>query len=308
MFVHELVLLCHGDTKADRGGGDLACALKSRSKRQAQKLGSWLQANGFEPDITLASPADCARVSAEKALKAGGGTSRDLVTDARLHHAPVVDQISALSERAAPRMLCSGHADTLTDLLRHLAPDAPPLRPGMLARLRLRDGALQAGTGRLQRMVAADDLPDGFPYPGPGGSERRPRPAYYYTQSAALPYRHHEGAVQVLMVTSSSGRTWGIPKGICEPGLTPQESAAREALEEAGIIGQIRQACIGRYDHAKWGATCAVAVYPMRVTRILSGREWDESHRTRKWVSPEAAAAHVAQPDLARIIAGFGGR
>jgi len=94
MFVHELVLLCHGDTKADRGGGDLACALKSRSKRQAQKLGSWLQANGFEPDITLASPADCARVSAEKALKAGGGTSRDLVTDARLHHAPVVDQIS----------------------------------------------------------------------------------------------------------------------------------------------------------------------------------------------------------------------
>lgn len=308
MFVHELVLLCHGDAKADKSAGDLARALKSRSKRQAQKLGSWLQVNGFEPDITLASPADCARVSAEKALKAGGGTSRDIVTDGRLCRAPVVDQISALSERAAPRVLCSGHTDTLTDLLRHFAPDAPPLRPGTLAQLRLRDGALQAGTGRLQRMVAADDLPDGFPYPGPGGFERRPRPAYYYTQSAALPYRHHKGAVQVLMVTSSSGRKWVIPKGICEPGFTPQESAAKEALEEAGIIGQIREACIGRYDHAKWEATCAVAVYPMSVTKMLSGREWDESHRKRKWVSPKEASARVAHPDLAQIIAGFKGR
>ncbi|MEI4234833.1 NUDIX domain-containing protein [Roseovarius sp. D22-M7] len=308
MFVQELLLLCHGDTKADKDAGDLERGLKSRSKRQAQKLGSWLQVNGLEPDITLASPADCARVSAEKALKAGGGTARDIVTDARLHRAPVVDHISALSERAGPRVLCSGHTDTLTDLLRHFAPDAPPLRPGMLAQLRLREGALQAGTGRLQRMVAADDLPDGFPYPGPGGSERRPRPAYYYTQSAALPYRHHKGAVEVLMVTSSSGRTWGIPKGICEPGLTPQESAAKEALEEAGVIGRIREACIGRYDHAKWGATCAVTVYPMSVTKILSGKEWDESHRKRKWVSSKEASARVAHPDLARIIAAFTGR
>ena len=307
MSVQELLLLCHGDTKADKGAGDLARGLKSRSKRQAQKLGSWLQVNGLEPDITLASPADCALVSAEKALKAGGGTARDIVSDARLYRAPVVDHISALSERAAPRVLCSGHTDTLTDLLRHFAPDAAPLRPGTLAQLRLRDAALQAGTGRLQRMIAADDMPDGFPYPGPGGPELRPRPAYYYTQSAALPYRHHEGAVQVLMVTSSSGQKWVIPKGICEPGLTAQDSAATEALEEAGIIGEVEQACIGRYEHAKWGATCAVSVYPMVVTRMLPDSERDERHRRREWVSPREAAARVAHPGLARIISGFAG-
>ena len=307
MIVQELLLLCHGDTKADKRPGDRVRSLKSRSKRQAQKLGSWLQTNGLVPDITLATPNEGARVSAEKALKAGGSTARDIVEDPRLCHASVIEQISALSERAAPRMLCSGPAETLTDLLHHLAPDAPSLRAGTLAEVRLRDEQLHEGTGQVMRIVAADDLPDGFPYPGPGGAERRPRPAYYYTQSAALPYRHHEGAVQVLLVTSSSGQKWGIPKGICEPGLTPQESAATEALEEAGVTGQIGEVCVGRYDQAKWGATCAVTVYPMRVTGMLSDDKWDESHRQRQWVSPQRAAMRVTQPDLARIIAEFTG-
>ena len=307
MAVRELLLLCHGDTKADKRAGDRAGSLKSRSKRQAQKLGSWLQTNGLVPDITLAAPTDGARVSAEKALKAGGSTARDIVEDPRLCRASVTEQISALSERAAPRMLCSGPAETLTGLLHHLAPDAPSLRPGTLAEVRLRDESLHEGTGQARRIVAADDLPDGFPYPGPGGSERRPRPAYYYTQSAALPYRHHNGEVQVLLVTSSSGQKWGIPKGICEPGLTPQDSAATEALEEAGVTGQIGEVCLGRYDHAKWGATCAVTVYAMRVTGMVSDECWDENHRQRRWLSPERAAARVTHPGLARIIAEFTG-
>lgn len=307
MFVRELLLLCHGDAKAGTGADDRALGLKSRSKRQAQKLGSWLQANGLVPDITLASPTDCAQVSAEKALKAGGGTVRDIMTVIRLERASVIDQVSALAELAAPRLLCAGHPDRMTCLLRHLVPDAPSLRAGTLAWVRLRDERLQHGTGQLERIVAADDLPDDFPYPGPGGPERRARPAYYYTQSAALPYRHHKGAVQILLVTSSGGTKWVIPKGICEPGLTPQASAEKEALEEAGVIGRIKAACIGRYAYAKWGASCSVAVYPMRVTGMLPDSQWGESHRQRKWVSPQTACARVAHPDLARIIAGFNG-
>lgn len=307
MSVRDLLLLCHGDAKADDGAGDMARALKSRSKRQAQKLGAWLQEQGHAPDIAVASPAERALVSVEKALKAGGGTARSIVTDQRLYRASVVDQVSALSDRAAPAMLCSGHPDTLTDLLRHLAPDAPAMRPGSLAHVRLRGGALGKGTGRVKRLVAANDLPDSFPFPGPGWPERRPRPAYYYTQSAALPYRRHKGAVQVLLVTTSSGRKWGIPKGICEPGLSPQDSAAKEALEEAGVMGRIGAVRLGQYDHAKWGATCTVAVYPMDVTKVLSDSQWDESHRQREWVSPHKAAARVAHPDLARIVAAFRG-
>lgn len=247
-------------------------------------------------------------VSAEKALKAGGGSAETLVTEPRLGHGPLADQLAALSARAAPRMLVSGHPAMLTDLLRHLVPGVPEshtLRPASLAWLRLTGSLPQAGAGRLERLVAADDLPDGFPYPGPDGPERRPRPAYYYRQSAALPYRLYRGALQVLLVTSSSGRKWVIPKGICEPGLTPQASAAQEALEEAGVTGQIEDGCIARYAHAKWGATCCVAVYPLAVTGILSGRQWGERHRRRKWLSPRQAAAQVSHPDLARIIAGF---
>lgn len=308
MTIRELVLLCHGAAKVNRDASDMARPLKSSSKRQAQKFGSWMQEQGLSPDIALASPAEPALVSAEKALKAGGWTAQDIVTDLRLYRASVADQVAALADRAAPRMLCAGHPDALTDLLRHLAPGGPELSHGTLALLRLPHGPLQAGVARIEQVVAADDLPDGFPYPGPGGTERRARPAYYYTQSAALPFRYHEGALQVLLVTSSSGRKWVIPKGICEPGLTPQDSAAKEALEEAGVQGRMHSTCIGRYDHAKWGATCSVEVYPMAVSRLLSDSQLDESHRRRKWLSPKQAAARVAHPDLAQIVAGFNGR
>ena len=48
-------------------------------------------------------------------------------------------------------------------------------------------------------------------------------------------------------------------KGIKDPGLSPRESAAKEALEEAGIEGEIADAALGSYTCEKWGATCTVA-------------------------------------------------
>ena len=303
MTTREIVLLCHGAAK--KGAEDIARPLKSSSKRQAQKLGAWMHEQGVFPDMCLASPAERALVTAQKALKAGGWTAQHIVTDMRLYEAPVADHLAALSDQAAACMLCVGHPGALTDVLRHLALDGPALRHGMLARLRLSDGALQTGAARVAQVVAAEDLPEGFAYPGPGGTERRAQPAYYYAQSAALPYRRHGGATEVLLITSSSGRKWGIPKGICEPGLTAQVSAAQEALEEAGVEGRPHPDSLGSYDLAKWGATCSVDVYPMTVTRVLPDSAWDESQRQRIWLPPDQAAARVDHPGLARIIARF---
>lgn len=56
MPVQELVLLCHGAATPDTGASDSARGLTSRGKRQAQKLGCWLQQQGFAPDIAMASP------------------------------------------------------------------------------------------------------------------------------------------------------------------------------------------------------------------------------------------------------------
>src|SRR5947207_10677348 len=72
-------------------------------------------------------------------------------------------------------------------------------------------------------------------------------------QSAALPYRWREGALEVLLVTRRNhADEWIIPKGQLEPGHTEAESAAVEAAEEAGVAGRIDEACAGTYRYRKW--------------------------------------------------------
>ena len=49
-------------------------------------------------------------------------------------------------------------------------------------------------------------------------------------QSGVIPYRVREGQVEVLVITSSDGLRWVVPKGLVEPGMTAADSAAKEAL------------------------------------------------------------------------------
>ncbi|MCU7814138.1 MAG: NUDIX hydrolase [Candidatus Thiodiazotropha sp. (ex Lucinoma kastoroae)] len=130
----------------------------------------------------------------------------------------------------------------------------------------------------------------------------RDRPAYYYNQSSVVPYRIQEGKPEILVVMSSKRKHWVLPKGISEPSLTLQASAAKEALEEAGVEGDVSDKPIGSYTYEKWGAECTVQVYPMRVSRELSEDEWEERHRGREWLSPKQAVKRVKQPELKPMI------
>ena len=55
------------------------------------------------------------------------------------------------------------------------------------------------------------------------------------TQFAALCYRLRKGKPEVLLVTSRRSKRWIIPKGWPQNGMLPAQSAAIEALEEAGV-------------------------------------------------------------------------
>lgn len=132
------------------------------------------------------------------------------------------------------------------------------------------------------------------------------QPAYFYRQSAVLPYREHQGKLEILMITNRRRRRWVIPKGIQEPHLTPAASAANEALEEAGIQGLISEMPIGYYDYKKWGGTCVVVVFVMKVTTLLE--QWQEDFRDRAWLSiPEAAnrAREIKLKALMRALPNF---
>ena len=120
-------------------------------------------------------------------------------------------------------------------------------------------------------------------------------------QSAVIPYRATPDGIKILLITSSSGRRWIVPKGIIEPGLTAAASAQKEAYEEAGIRGEVSSAAIGKYEYPKWGATCVVSVFLLDVRTILEA--WPEaSMRHRRWLPVPTAASAVEEPDLRAMI------
>lgn len=116
-----------------------------------------------------------------------------------------------------------------------------------------------------------------------------------------------DGKLKILLITSSSGKRWIIPKGIVDPDLTPEESAAREAYEEAGVKGTVIPGSIGKYHYKKWGGTCTIEVFLLKVEKEFSA--WPESSlRTRRWVSPKKAAKLLDVSELRKLIQGVAGR
>jgi 8-oxo-dGTP pyrophosphatase MutT (NUDIX family) len=112
-------------------------------------------------------------------------------------------------------------------------------------------------------------------------------------QSGALPYRIVNTRVVFLLVTSRRTGRWIFPKGAVSSGMTPWESAAKEALEEAGVAGQIDTSPIGAYRHLDGGRPIDIDLYPLRVEQQLD--EWDEMHqRLRHW---------ALLPEVRRLIA-----
>jgi phosphohistidine phosphatase len=126
------------------------------------------------------------------------------------------------------------------------------------------------------------------------------KPGYFCRQSGVIPYRLRKGSIQILLITSRKARCWIIPKGIIEHDYSARNSAAKEALEEAGVKGSVHRKLLGIYRHRKFGQTCTVKVYPMRVTRIY--KVWEEADRDREWVSLEKALKLVSNDGLKRVI------
>ena len=127
-------------------------------------------------------------------------------------------------------------------------------------------------------------------------------------QSAVLPYRRGKAGLEILLVTSSDSGRWVPPKGNIEEGMTPQDSAAKEAYEEAGVTGKVSKTRLGRYDYRKsdlkGGHLCRVDVFTMKVKSVEP--DWPEmALRRRRWMAIEEAAAAVDEPELSDLIATF---
>jgi 8-oxo-dGTP pyrophosphatase MutT (NUDIX family) len=116
-----------------------------------------------------------------------------------------------------------------------------------------------------------------------------------------IPCLFEEGKLRVVLITSRSRKRWIIPKGIVERDISPAESAQQEAFEEAGLRGSLSREPIGTYQYEKWGGTCSVQVFLLKIEQILD--EWPESSvRQRRWSAVDEAANLVEEEELAKMI------
>jgi 8-oxo-dGTP pyrophosphatase MutT (NUDIX family) len=127
------------------------------------------------------------------------------------------------------------------------------------------------------------------------------------TQYAALPFRRRGGSrPQVMLVTSRETRRWIIPKGWPKKGKAPHRSAAREAYEEAGVVGTVGRRSVGSFSYEKrlkdgGVVVCEVSVFGLEVKR--QNKKWPEKNeRQVKWLSARKAARLVKDPRLGKII------
>ena len=129
------------------------------------------------------------------------------------------------------------------------------------------------------------------------------------SQFGALCYRITDRKIQVLLITSRRTQRWILPKGWPENGMTPGESAANEAMEEAGVTGKLNERPLGVYYYEKnvengKNYPCIVTIYELKVQKTWADYQ-EKSERRRKWFSQKGAAKRVLEPDLALLIKSF---
>jgi len=130
-------------------------------------------------------------------------------------------------------------------------------------------------------------------------------------QVAAVCYRVAKRGIEFLLVQTRGGR-WIFPKGGVESGLTQAQSAALEAIEEAGVHGRMEEIPFARYFRCQGDTTqsseprLAVAAHLCEVTRLEPPQE---ANRNPSWFSAEKAKQRLLKgralafgAELARVV------
>ena len=124
-------------------------------------------------------------------------------------------------------------------------------------------------------------------------------------QAGAVCFRLNDLSLvpEILLITSRRTGLWGIPKGTIEAGESAAAAALREAQEEAGVTGQVSNACIGRYFYSKGEPERLYEVH-VHGLRVQVQGEPDEMERNRRmrWAPVAEALALVSNVELKFVL------
>jgi 8-oxo-dGTP pyrophosphatase MutT (NUDIX family) len=112
--------------------------------------------------------------------------------------------------------------------------------------------------------------------------------------------------MEVLLVGSLRNGRWGLPKGHVHAGETTEETALREAFEEAGVQGTVESVAFGSFSYKKNGnpKRFHVSVHVVAVNE-LSDVYPERDIRKSKWVPIARAEREASRPGLRNILKRF---
>jgi 8-oxo-dGTP pyrophosphatase MutT (NUDIX family) len=79
-------------------------------------------------------------------------------------------------------------------------------------------------------------------------------------------YRMAGNIAEVALIQPRDRQAWSLPKGLIEPGESPEVAAEREVREETGLLGDI----VGRIDTIKYSYTARWEDPPVRIFKIVT--------------------------------------
>jgi len=130
------------------------------------------------------------------------------------------------------------------------------------------------------------------------GAARNPQHALPL-QVAAVCYRRRGPSIEFLLVNTNGGKKWTFPKGDPELSLSHGQAAAREAWEEAGVVGSIESRHFCLYLHSKgvfWKPPgvreFVIKAFLLEVERVEAPQEIS---RNPTWFSPEETKKILAK-------------
>ncbi len=143
-----------------------------------------------------------------------------------------------------------------------------------------------------------------------GNPARRRASSWAPMQVAAVCYRRSRTSVEFLLVNTSAGK-WTFPKGRLSPWLSASEAAAREALEEAGVHGEIQESCFAHYldlkralGHENRSREILIAAYLLEVEDLS---EPHEAGRNPTWFAADEAKERLAELRAGKYARELGG-
>lgn len=278
-------------------------------KRQAQRLGHHIEQQGDRIQKVIAELPT--QPLAIKLVTAAGGSGNQvtLLTNPELCVEKVLNASQAMPGEGVT-VWCLSHAwfakmlAPRLNLDEHDAVEMENLQAQCCCLIALKHNNMTNLAVKVATCIPSSALPKTFTFETDAGTEQRDRPAYYYRQAGVIPWRRLHGQLQVMLITSNQNRYWGFPKGVMEPGESPEYTAEIEARSEGGVVGVLGQR-VGQFEVPKWGATCTVDTFALEVTEVLPRQVWQENHRNRHWCSIALAKGLVKDSGFVAVLSHF---